>query len=442
MSDHGYTPRKILGLRQGVGIVVADMIGAGVFLSAGFMAQDLGPAALLLAWLVGAGIALAGTRAYAAVAEIVPRSGGEYRYLSELLHPALGYLAGWASLLLGFSTPVAVDAIAVGAFAQTLHAGLPARPIALAAIALLTALHALDLRASKWTQDLLVWVKVALVIGFVALGLVAGRNQWPTWQPPHLGTGFPLAAFMGSLFFIAFAFSGWNAAVYVAEEFEQPRRDVPRSMFIGCGLVAVLYLLVNWVFVANLTPERAAVVFEYEQSRITLGHLIAQDLIGAGGGAVMSVLTIVAFLSAMSAMMMIGPRVCAAMARDGFLPRVFADRSGRPPVGSVLLQGAIAVLLVFTQQLQQVLTTVGAILTLFSALVAAALFRVRFSDRPGPRPSAGALTGAAVYIISAAWMLYFGFRDSPGLLLWLGGVAVIALVAYLATGRRHRQPAT
>ena len=440
MPDNGHAPIKILGLRQGIGIVVADMIGAGVFLSAGFMAQDMGPGALLLAWLVGAAIALAGARTYAAVAAIVPRSGGEYRYLSDLLHPALGYLAGWASLLLGFSTPVAVDALAIGAFARTLHSGLPVRAIALASIVLLTALHALDLRASTWTQDLLVWIKVALVVGFIALGLIAGHNQWPTWQPPGASSSFPLAAFMSSLFFIAFAFAGWNAAVYAADEFKQPARDVPRSMFVGCGLVAGLYLLVNWIFVANLTPERASVVFKYDETRITLGHLITQDLIGTSGGAVMSVFTIIAFLSAMSAMMMIGPRVYAAMARDGFLPRIFADRAGRPPIGSVLLQGGLAALLVFTQELQQVLTTVGAILTLFSALVAVALFRVRFSNRPGPRPPLDAMAAAAIYIASAAWMLYFGFRNSTGLIFWIGGVAIVGLAAYAATRRWGHQP--
>jgi APA family basic amino acid/polyamine antiporter len=210
-------------------------------------------------------------------------------------------------------------------------------------------------------------------------------------------------------------------------------------MFLGCGLVAVLYLLVNWIFIANLTPARAAVVFKYEQTRITLGHLITQDLIGPSGGAVMSALTIIAFLSAMSAMMLIGPRVYAAMARDGFLPRLFADRAGKPPIGSVLLQGAIASLLVVTQELQQVLQTVGAILTLFSALVAVALFRVRFSSQRWPRPSAGALVAAAVYICSAVWMLYFGFRDSPALVLWICGSAIVGLIAFVLT-RLLRRP--
>ena len=115
MKDHR------LGLFSGMGMVIANMIGAGVFLSTGFMAQDLNPKQILLAWAIGAFLALSGARAYAEIAQIVPKSGGEYRYLSTLVHPALGYLAGWASLLLGFSAPIAIDAFAAGAFANTLH---------------------------------------------------------------------------------------------------------------------------------------------------------------------------------------------------------------------------------------------------------------------------------------------------------------------------------
>ena len=138
---------------------------------------------------------------------------------------------------------------------------------------------------------------------------------------------------MQNLFYIAFAFSGWNAAVYAASEFRDPKRDVPRAMMLGCALVGVLYLFVNWVFVANLTPEQCKVVFTYETARITLGHLIMKNLVGDIGAACMSVLAIVAFISAVSAMTFFGPRVYAAMARDGFLPRICRRRKGSRPWG-------------------------------------------------------------------------------------------------------------
>src|SRR5579862_2236068 len=181
------------GTASGVGLVISNMIGAGVFLSAGFMAQDLTPGQILLAWVVGAGIALCGARSYAAVATLVPRSGGEYRYLSDLLHPLVGCMAGWGSLLVGFSAPIAVDALSAGSFARTLGGPSDPRLLATGLVLVLTGLHALHLRSSKWTQNSLFAVNAALLLGFVALGLLKGHNAWPTWSPPTLHASFPWA---------------------------------------------------------------------------------------------------------------------------------------------------------------------------------------------------------------------------------------------------------
>jgi APA family basic amino acid/polyamine antiporter len=433
-----------LGFWSGVGLVVANMVGAGVFLSAGFMAQDLGPLALMGAWVVGAILAMAGARAYAELALAVPRSGGEYRILSDLLHPALGYLAGWTSLLLGFSGPIAIAAIAAGAFLQTLIPAASAKLTAAVVIVLVTVLHAFNHRVSHRTQNALVVVKVALVLGIVVVGLALGSHEMPRWSPPNALSGFPLAAFMSSLFYVSFAFSGWNAAIYSSEEFENPRRSVPRIMLVGCALVSVLYLIINWVFVANLTPERATVVFAYEEKRITLGHLVALDLLGTTGGQIVSAAMVVGFVSAVSAMTFAGPRVYASMAADGFLPKALKARTGRPPVGSVLLQGALSLVLVFLQKVSAILLNVSAILVMFAALTAASLFVLRF--RPGAtfRPRPASLLAAGIFTTFSAWMLYFAFRSSTHLLGWLAAVFAVALVAYVMTRLRvsSRSPAT
>lgn len=413
------------------------MVGAGVFLSAGFMAQDMGPGTILVAWVVGAVIALSGAKAYAQVAAWVPRSGGEYRFLSDLLHPALGYLAGWGSLLLGFTAPLAVDALAAGAFAATVFPGLPPRGVGVAVIVVLTALHAVGLRASKLTQNALVLVDVVLLTGFVATGLLLGSHAWPTWAPPSATGAFPLQPFVQSLFFIAFAFSGWNAAAYAASEFRDPKRDVPRAMLIGCALVAVLYLIVNWVFVANLTPERAKVVFEYEQTRVTLGHVVIKDLLGPAGGVAMSLLSFTAFVAAASAMTMIGPRVYAAMADDGFLPSALRSRAGQPPVGAVVLQAVLAMVFLFTNSADELLLKAGVILTVFAALTSCAVFRVRFGGTPHSKPDALTLLAATVHVGSAILMMHFGLRRSTW--VWMAGVAALAalaLVVYSATRSR------
>jgi APA family basic amino acid/polyamine antiporter len=423
-----------------VGLVLSDMIGSGVFLSTGFMAQDMGPGVLLLCWLVGALLALFGARAYAEVAQRVPRSGGEYRYLSELWHPALGYLAGWASLLLGFSAPLAVDAVAAGSFARTVGSPISAETFGAIMLVLLTGLHTLGWRSSRWTQNGLAALKVVLMAGFLGVGLIAGEHHWPTWTPPHASVGFPLAAFASSLFYVGFAFSGWNAAIYAAEEFEQPTRDVPRAMLIGCAGVGLLYMLVNWVFVANLGPAQASVVFGYDTDRVTLGHVILRNLVGDGGSKVMSVVILLLLLSAMSAMIFTGPRVYASMARDGFLPKALASKDERPPPLSMWIQSALALVLIYTHSLQEVLQNVGALLTLFAALTAGSLLWVRFARPDLPRPSLGGMLAAFIYVAASAWMFYFGFfgpRASPRLLIWVGGVAAFALIAYAWTRRRQ-----
>lgn len=432
-------PKAKLGLPSGIGLVLSSMIGAGVFLSAGFMAQDLTASQILLTWVAGLLLALLGVAVYAAVATRVPRSGGEYRYLSDLLHPAFGYLAGWGSFLVGFSAPIAVNALAAEAFLGTLLPLPPRGLVAAALVVALTAAHALNLYASRLTQDALALLKALLVGLFVVLGLVLGSNAWPEWAPANAAPSFPTSAFARSLFYVGFAFSGWNAAIYAAGEFANPRRDVGRSMWLGCLLVGGLYLLVNWVFVANLDPSAAAAVFRYEQDHVTLGHLVAERLLGTAGGVAMSVLAILAFVSAMSTMIFSGPRVYAAMAQDGYLPRWLAGREGRPPLGAVLLQGALSLLLVFTHQLQQVLQNVGGILTLFSALVALALIRRAFPRSRPDRPGIFAVSAAALYILCAAWMLYYGFSDEPKLLAWIGAVAAAATGAYALTARARRR---
>lgn len=430
MKDHR------LGLFSGIGMVIANMIGAMVFLSTGYMAQDLNPKQILLAWVIGGLLALCGARAYAGITQIVPQSGGEYRFLSTLIHPALGYLAGWVSLLIGFSAPIAIDAIAAGAFARTLSSGVDPKLFAALLIVLLTAVHAIGLRFSVAAQNVLVIIKILLVVGFVAVGLAGGQNAWPQWQPPNPSPGFPLGPFMQNLFYIAFAFSGWNAAVYAASEFKNARRDVPRALIMGCSIVGVLYLFVNWVFVANLTPEQCKVVFAYDTARITLGHMIMQNIVGEFGAACMSVLAIIAFISAVSAMTFMGPRVYAAMSRDGFLPAVLKGKEGKPPIGAVVLQGAIALFLVFAYRLQEVLNNVGAILTLFTALTVFSLFWVCFKRKEFPKPAFAALAAAGIYLVFSAIMLYFGFKRSPTLNLWVGACVLAALIGYFVTKRK------
>lgn len=419
---------RSFGLWSGVGLVIANMVGAGVFLSTGFMAQSMKPGTILLAWVVGGVLALAGARAYAEIARFLPSGGGEYRYVGTLLHPALGYVAGWGSLLVGFSAPIALDALAAGAFARVLFPALDARLFGAGLIVLLTLLHALGMHLSARVQNGLVAVKVALLLGFVLVGLFAGATSWPTWTPPSTD-GETLSGFASSLFYIAFAYSGWNAAVYAADDFKEPERTVPRAMLIGCFVVAVLYLVVNFIFVANLTPEQGTVVFRYDAftsgtaqfDQVTLGQAVMAKLLGSGAAKVMSAVTLVLFVSAISAMTFVGPRVYSVMAKDGVLPAFLAGKEGHPPTAAVLLQGGLSLLVLFTHELRTVLANVGAILVFFAALTVAGLFRLAIKPLEGtPKPSALGLASAFLYLCASAWMLYVGFTSSGLMLVKVG----------------------
>ena len=426
------------GLWSGVGVNVGVMIGVGVFVSAGFMASSLGPVPILLAWLVGGVLAMAGARAYAEVARLVPRSGGEYRYLSTLVHPALGYLAGWTTVLAGFSAPIASNAAIAGPFAQTLIPSMDPRYVSIGLVVLVTAMHAFDLRLSKRSQDLLAALKVILLAGFIAVGLALGRAQAPTWTPPQPAPDL-LGSFMANLVYVMYAYTGWNTAVYAAEEFRAPK-TIARSMTLAVLAVGAIYLLLNWVFVANLDAASVEAFLKGDNAKVTLAHVVARGLVGSVGADVMSALVVLVLFSGMSSMAMIGPRVCAAMAQDGFLPRRFAAQAGRPPMFSVLFLGALSLTLVLTYTADALITHVGLILTLMSILTGLALFKARF-ERPRrcPPPRASSLIAASVFACGCGWMLYAAVAERPSLLVWMAALAAVSSVAYAAhrTWRVH-----
>lgn len=417
---------------SGAGLVVADMIGVGVLVSTGYMAQDMAAGPILIAWVLGTVVAICGVLAYSGVVASIRESGGEYRFLSDLIHPFLGYVAGWGSLVLGFSAAIAVDAHAIGSFLNTLLPGPDPRIAGAIVIVTITILHAYDTKLSHSGQNLLVSVKFTFLLLFVLLALILGNNAMPTWSPPNRTEGFPWIKVIENQFWIAFAFSGWNAAVYAASEFRNPGRDVPRSMMIGLVVVGILYLAINWVFVANLTPADAIAVFSYEETRITLAHLIADDIFGQHGAKIVSMLVIIAFLSAISAMMMIGPRVYAAMADDGYLPTMFKPRAGKPPLNATLLQAAVSLLLLFSHTLRETVLAASAFLLLFTALTAASLFRLRRYHRQ-PYPSRYQLVASAIYILAVTVILVTGLQTATVQWYSFGVVLLLATSTYLIT---------
>src|SRR5260221_182820 len=243
-----------LTLPHALALVVSSMVGTGVFTTAGFMLGVLGSPSLVLAlWVLAGVLALAGAAVYAELGAMMPRAGGEYVYLSRAFHPALGFLSGFVSLVIGFAAPTAAGALAFGRYVQALAPAVPVRGAALALVAVTTALHAREGRRARATQAGVTGFVVLVVVVFVVAALASGRADWsrlaarPAGMPPGAGSAGALAV---ALVYTAYSYFGWNGAAYVAGEIRDPHRTLPRALVGGAALVTVLYVALNAVFLA------------------------------------------------------------------------------------------------------------------------------------------------------------------------------------------------
>ena len=420
-------PRPLIGLRSATLLVVANMIGAGVFAITGDLARTIPSAsALLLAWVVGGLMALCGALSYGELAARLPRSGGEYHFLSRLYHPALGFVSGFVSLVVGFAASIAANATAFGIYVATLVPGLDPVVAALGLLTALSLLHAFNARFGVAFQDVFAVLKVALILIFIVAGLFV-------FDPAAAGVGalrvLPTAAdwdfvFNGAyalaLISIYYAYLGWNASVYLAGEVRQSERNVPLSLMLGTLAVLVLYLLLNYVFLRSVPLETLT-------GKVEIGALAAEAIFGRTVGGVLSGLIAFALVSSTSSMILIGPRVTAAMGEDFPVYRLFARRTSQGgPKYALLAQWLIAGLLIATASFGQILQYIGFTLGLFSALTVLGVYVLRHREGPptGLRAWGYPIT-PALFILLCLWMVVQSLVSNP----WtsVAGLATMAL---------------
>jgi APA family basic amino acid/polyamine antiporter len=393
------------------------MIGSGVFSTSGFLLTDLGsPWLVLAAWAVGGIQAMLGALCYGSLARRIPESGGEYAFLSRTLHPAAGYIAGWLSLLVGFSAPLAAMAYAFGRYAQPWLAGVPPALTGTLLILIFAAVHGTEVRRGALVQNWAVFVKILLIIGFVTLAIC--KIKPPLNEP---SAPFPIAAFGVSLIWISFSYSGWNAAVYITGEVHDPKRNLPKSLILGTGLVTFLYLALNAVFVFAAPVKDLA-------GQVEIGRIAARAI---GGpvleGAVAGLIAIV-LMSSVSSLVMSGPRVYSKMAADGYLPAWLNPKDG-PPRKSIALQTVIALLLLWTASFEALLTYIGFTLSISTAATVSALLLLRQREgRSLAVPGypvvpwlflAGVVTMTAFTVVQRPTQSLFGFATIlAGLMAW------------------------
>ncbi len=401
------------------------MIGTGVFTTSGFLMADLGaPVWVVLAWLVGGVIALLGALSYGALARAFPESGGEYLFLQRTLHPAAGYVAGWISLLAGFSAPIALAAHGFGDYLRDWLPGVPAQWTGSMLICGFATIHAVHVARGAWLQNAAVVAKLLLI----ALFLVYAGSRIDSIQPTA-SVAFKPGAFAASLVWISFSYAGWNAAVYLGSEVRDPDRNLPRSLVLGATTVTLVYVLVNLVFVLGAPAE--AISGQVAVASIAARHLGGEWL--AGG---VTLIVLIALATSVSAMVMAGPRVYARMAGDGLLPGWLRCESG-PPRSGIMLQLALALVFLWSNTFEALLSYIGFTLSLSTALTVWGL--IRFKRRTPGHQVVGWPWVPGLFLAFAGWSLLFSVDRLRWGALWGLGTILLGWLAWrlrLGAGRK------
>lgn len=437
--------RRVLTVTSCAALVVSNMIGTGIFTTTGFLSGDLGQPLLVIGiWVAGALVALAGCLAYAELGMNIPKAGGEYAYLREAWGPGWGFLSGWVSFFAGFSAPIAATAIAFSEYLSHylpslsassvptshftwLHLG-NAEWISIGVILCFATINVFSLQIASRLQNFLTAFKLAVIAVFLVAAFSVGNGNWANFQLTTSRTStYGLGAqFAVSLIFVMFAYSGWNAASYVAEEIKDPERSLPLALLLGTGLVAVLYIALNIAFVYAL-PLGAM------KGVVAVGAVSSDALFGQYVGNFFSAIMAGALLSSISAMSLVGPRVYYAMGRDGCFPAQAAQvhPRWRTPAKAIWYQAVAAAAMVLTGTFEALIYYIGFSLILFAALAVAGLLRVR--NRPQFRrlrvmnwcyPAI-----PLIFIAASLWMLIWTFVLHPRECM-LGLITIIAGAAF------------
>ncbi|MBD2768705.1 amino acid permease [Hymenobacter sp. BT664] len=428
-------PYKINFL-TGTAIVVANMVGTGVFTSLGFQVLGIQSGfALLMLWLVGGLIALCGAVCYGELAAAMPRSGGEYHYLSQIYHPALGFLSGWVSATVGFAAPTALAALALGEYAKSLWPTLHPTSLSIAVVLILTLVHGSSTRAGSRLQVVITAVKVGVLVVFIGAGMIVGEAQPLRFAPDAAGWQALLSpAFAVSLVYVSYAYSGWNAAVYLTGEIEDPKRNLSRILLVGTAVVLLLYVGLNYVFLRS-TPLAGL------SGQVEVGFVAATSLFGPLGGRLMGGIIAALLVSTVSSMVFAGPRIVQTMGEDIPALRWLAGRSRAGiPVRALLLQTAITLAFVLKPSFKEVLVYAGFVLNLFTFLTVLGLFILRWRQPHLLRPyrAWGYPFTPLVFLGLSGWTLTFILRDKPTESLY--GLATLGagLLVYFLTTRSTR----
>ncbi len=416
--------KRQLGLFPATNIVVANMIGAGIFTTSGLLMAGLhDPILMMVLWVIGGIIAICGALSYGELGAAMPGAGGEYLFLSKLYSPLYGFLSGWVSFMVGFSAPIAASALGFSQYFCRAVPGLPAwldnagimngswtgKLIAISIILIFTFIHYRGIKYGARIQNVLTVLKVALIMTLLVAGFASGKGDMSNFSKgSNIAPGFAGWKTIGlSLMWIMFAYSGWNASTYLGSEIKNPAKILPRSLLYGTAIVIVLYLGINILYIYGINPEAMKGV-------ISVGGLAMGNLFGKSADILFSLLIAFALFSSLSAFIIIGPRVYYSMAKDGlfFKSAATIHPKFQVPSNSILLQCVIAVVMVLSGTFEQVLTYMGFALGIFPIMTVFSVIRLRRENPDAVRLPGYPLT-QILYILTGLIILGLSYAERP-----------------------------
>ncbi len=416
-----------IGLKSATALVIANIIGAGIFTSTGFQAAALGhPGYIFLLWGLGGLLAFCGALCYAELGAAMPRAGGEYVYLRETYGLSFGFMSAFVSLFAGFAAPIASALKSLVRYLTHFFPALGSEPvlwgfinvndwIAIGFAWMLVAIHLRGVRGGIRFND---WITLFKLVGIVLIVAAAaavgnGRISNLTYVSPSygaLGLADKWGAFANSLIFVMFCYSGWNASAYVAGEIKNPQRNLPRSLMLGTAVVVVLYLALNAVYFYGADVDALA-------NKVEVGLVASKALFGNAGATLVTTVLSISLLASASAMTIAGPRVYYALGRDFEPFRLFAGVSSSTgaPVPSLFLQGVITSVMILSGRVDQIQQYVGFTLTLFASIAIACVVVLRFRRPQMARPfrTWGYPVTPLLFLGVSVWALVWNFRGRP-----------------------------
>jgi len=432
-----------------ISVVIANMIGTGVFTSLGFQVMGLSSGfALVMLWLIGGIIALCGAFAYSELGVKLPKSGGEYNFLSEIYHPSIGFLAGWVSITVGFAAPVAAAAIAFGKYFSS-SVGLPPLPfisdrltspvmIAILLILALSMVHTFNKIAGAAFQNVMTVLKVLFILTLIVLGFRYGTPTHIGFLPDKQAFREMISpAFAISMFFVTYSYSGWNAAAYISAEIRNQDRNVPASLIAGTCVVILLYLFLNGVFLYTLPIGELS-------GKLEVGYLFANKILGIKAGIVMGSIISLLLISSVSSMIIVGPRVYNAMGEDYPGLRWLSRKRNDVPAMAIIFQSLLSILFILTSTFEQVIVIIGFTLNLFTFLSVLGVFILR-KKRPelkSPFKRTGYPYLPALFLLLNIWILVYGFVSRPRESLGGIGITLVGLIIFFIARKRNFAPGT